>query len=92
MNITVDFIKENYNRNFGSDYSNLICGKFLLTSLCCYLKKKCSIQIRYDDFVWWLATNFDIDSLSYVREQIDCAYKNYEHEKKLSSILQKELS
>lgn len=63
-------IKEIYEQINGLDYFNLICGKFLLTSLACYLRKVIGMRIDNDDLKWSLTTNFDISKLDYVKMRI----------------------
>lgn len=52
----------------GDDYSDFICGKFLLTSLSCHLRKIIRYKFSNDDFRWFLINNFDISKLDYVKE------------------------
>lgn len=59
-----------YEAENGQDYFNLICGKFLLTSLMCHIRKKVGQTIRMDDFKWFLTSEFDIVGLKYVKERI----------------------
>ena len=54
----------------GNDYFNLICGKFLFDSLCCYLRKVLGSKINKEDFKWHLVNNFDISKLDYVKDAI----------------------
>ena len=63
-------IIEIYEHENGDDYYNLICGKFLLTSLECYLRKITGVRIDSDDFRWSLVTNFDISKLDFVKMKI----------------------
>lgn len=55
----------------GQDYCSLICGKFLLTSLKCYLHNIVEVNFRDNDLRWYLINNFDVDELDYVREGIN---------------------
>lgn len=54
----------------GDNYFNLICGKFLFDSLCCYLRNITNSKFNKADFKWYLINNFDISTLSYVKEAI----------------------
>lgn len=54
----------------GDDYSNFICGKFLLTSLYCHLRNIVNCKFRTEDFRWYLVNNFDISKLDYVKEAL----------------------
>lgn len=64
-------IKEEYNAIYGESYFELICGKFLLRSLYAYLENKISKKnIDFKVLEWDLIRNFDINKLSYVKEQV----------------------
>lgn len=54
----------------GDDYFNLICGKFLLDSLYCYLRKITGSKFDKEDFEWTLVNNFDISKLDYIKNKI----------------------
>ena len=68
--VRIQEIAERYENENGSDYFNLICGKFLLTSLGCYLRKKTSKRIDNDILKWNLINGFDISKLDYVKNRI----------------------
>lgn len=63
----IDELKHIYQNINGQDYFNLICGKFLLDSLCCYLRKILGSKYDFDDFEWHLVNHFDISKLDYVK-------------------------
>ncbi len=67
-------IDEDYKKIYGEDYFNLICGKFLFTSLVSYIKTKLkpptNSTIYNDDFQWHLVSNFDVSSLNYLKDAI----------------------
>ncbi|PER69234.1 DUF4435 domain-containing protein [Bacillus cereus] len=63
-------IKEKYIDINGEDFFNLICGKFLLDSLCCYLRVIIESKFNHDDFKWHLINHFDISKLDYVKDSI----------------------
>lgn len=63
-------IVTNYEAINGDDYSNFICGKFLLTSLYCHLRNIVNCKFRTEDFRWYLVNNFDISKLDYVKEAL----------------------
>lgn len=63
-------IVADYERLNGDDYSNFICGKFLLKSLCCHLRNIGSCKFKIEDFRWYLVNNFDISRLDYVKEAL----------------------
>ena len=54
----------------GDNYFNLICGKFLLDSLYCYLRNITESKFNKEDFEWTLVNNFDISKLDYIKNQI----------------------
>ena len=59
-----------YEKINGDDYSNFICGKFLLKSLYCHLRNIANKKFSTDDFKWYLVNNFDISKLNYIKETI----------------------
>lgn len=63
-------IAKKYNRINGRDYYNLICGKFLLTSLYCHVRNVIGKKFDSNDLRWHLINNFEIASLNYVKESI----------------------
>lgn len=69
-NAQIQEIATAYERENGQDYFNLICGKFLITSLTCYLKKKANKTLQKDQLKWFLTTHFDVTKLSYVKDRI----------------------
>lgn len=54
----------------GDDYFNLICGKFLFDSLCCYIRNLIEQKFEKEDFKWHLVNHFDISKLDYVKDII----------------------
>lgn len=54
----------------GNDYFNLICGKFLLDSLCCYIRKIIKSKFEKEDFKFHLVNHFDISKLDYLKKAI----------------------
>jgi hypothetical protein len=62
-------IKE-YEKINGSDYFNLICGKFLFDSLYFYLRAIVGSKFSKDDLRWHLINHFDVSKLDYVKEKI----------------------
>lgn len=66
----IDTIDRAYKQENGSDYYNLICGKFLLTSLECYLRTITKERINNNDFRWHLVNNFDVEKLAFIRQAI----------------------
>ena len=59
-----------YEAENGSDYFNLICGKFLLTSLMCHIRNKTGQKFKIDNLKWFLTNQFDIVRLNYIKERI----------------------
>lgn len=63
-----------YERKFeiilSGDTTRLVCGKYLLASLSNYLREKANVTFREDDFVYFLASFFDIKSLDFVKDRI----------------------
>lgn len=64
-------VYESLNRN---DYYNLICGKFLFSSLTKYLETICSKKLDAKMFEWDLVRNFEISKLDYVKLRIIDSY------------------
>lgn len=65
--IEIDNIYKSIN---GLNYYNLICGKFLFNSLCCYLRKIIRSTFNKEDFKWHLINHFDISKLDYIKNII----------------------
>ena len=63
----IDIIYKSIN---GNDYFNLICGKFLLDSLCAYLRNLFKETFNKEEFKWHLINHFDISKLDYVKNAI----------------------
>ena len=63
-------IREQYQIANGEDYYNLICGKFLFSSLHKYIESLCKKQIDFKQFQWHMVLNFDIAKLDYIKERI----------------------
>lgn len=66
----IEEIKNEYISKNGNDFYNLICGKFLITSLCAYIRSITSEKFRISDFEWHLINNFDISKLEYIKKRI----------------------
>lgn len=64
-------IKTKYIDINGDDFFNLICGKFLLDSLCCYVREIVGSAINNYDFKWHLINHFDVTKLNYVKYSIE---------------------
>lgn len=74
-NSSICSISEKYESINGEDYYNLICGKFLISSLKSCIKnllsrEKLMTNIYDQDFENQLASYCDIDKLSYVKDKI----------------------
>ena len=72
----IEDIKTIYEMKNGTDYSGFICGKFLMTSLYVYLKSKIKKNFTKDEMRWTLICNFDVSSLSFIRERVESIYQN----------------
>ena len=59
-----------YEQTYGTDFFYFICGKFLFTSLKCYIRSIIKMPIRDEDFKWFLVNSFDINKLDYVRNAL----------------------
>ena len=70
LDTELQLIKKEYELNNGEDYYNLICGKFLLTSLQTYLLTVCNGKLNFQSFKWDLIRNFEINKLEYIKEII----------------------
>ncbi len=66
----IDEIDEIYKSINGNDYFNLICGKFLLDSLCAYLRNLFKTSYNKEEFKWHLINHFDITKLDYIKNTI----------------------
>lgn len=66
----IDEIDRLYKSINGEDYFNLICGKFLLDSLCAYLRRLFKTTFVKEQFIWHLINNFDVTKLNYVKDII----------------------
>lgn len=67
-------IVQAYKSIYGEEYLNLICGKFLFTSLYCHLRAIIKRPFEKDDLRWYLIEHFDISCLSFVKDKI-CSVK-----------------
>lgn len=66
----INEIDELYKSINGNDYFNLICGKFLLDSLCAYLRNIFKTTFNKEEFKWHLINHFDISKLDYIKNAI----------------------
>jgi hypothetical protein len=66
----INEINDKYISINGNDHFNLICGKFLLDSLCAYLRNLFKATFSKDEFKWHLINHFDITKLDYVKNAI----------------------
>lgn len=64
-------MKNTYKEIYNEDKSKIICGKFLITSLCCHIRKVTKSKFKTDDFIWDSVQHFDIRKLDYVKERIE---------------------
>lgn len=67
----IEEMKNTYKEIYNEDKSKIICGKFLITSLCCHIRKVTNSKFKIDDFIWNSVQYFDIRKLDYVKERIE---------------------
>ncbi len=73
-------IENDYRMVYGNSYFELICGKFLLHSLYCYLLSLLERRNLDKNLLEWdLIRNFDINKLSYVKDRIDALCGKIKH-------------
>lgn len=72
----IEEIIQKYVEIHGTDYSYLICGKFLFFCLKNYIHHIVDKAINDNNLRWWLIYHFDIEKLSYVRDRINAVYPN----------------
>lgn len=71
----LSIIRNEYMAINGEDYFNIICGKFLLSSLNKYVASICKKPLDFVQFKWHLVLNFDITKLNYMKDRIDILCK-----------------
>ena len=72
----IEEIVHKYLEIHGTNYSYLICGKFLFFCLKNYIHHIVDKAINDNTLRWWLIYHFDIEKLSYVRDRINVVYPN----------------
>lgn len=65
-----DLYKRKFETILFGDTTRLVCGKYLLASLSNYLRVKANVTFKEDDFVYFLASFFDIKTLDFVKDKI----------------------
>lgn len=60
-------IKLRYSELYTSNFE-LICGKFLMDSLTCYIRSITKTNVQNTIFRWQLLTNFNIEKLEYLKD------------------------
>lgn len=70
ISLAIYDIKRKYEKINGNNYFNLICGKFLMTSLYRHILHITKSSFREDDFRWGLICYFDISKLDYLKNKI----------------------
>lgn len=68
--IKYDLYKRKFETILSGDTTKLVCGKYLLASLSNYLREKADVRFKEDDFIYFLASFFDIKTLDFVKERI----------------------
>ncbi|NLQ55656.1 DUF4435 domain-containing protein [Streptococcus mutans] len=76
FNRVMQEIIQKYHSVYGKEYYNLICGKYLFTSLTKYIQgilksNSAKTTIEYNDFKWGCINSFDISKLDYIKDIID---------------------
>lgn len=59
-----------YDNIYSDNGYNLICGKFLFESLYCHIRRITGKKFRKEDLRWDLVCNFNVTSLSYLKEKV----------------------
>ena len=77
----IDDIEEKCKIVYGDDFSCLICGKFLISSLFSYLTSIGVNKANKQEFEWWLINNINISKLSYLADSIKDIITNTEKDK-----------
>lgn len=65
-----DLYKRKFETILFGDTTRLVCGKYLLASLSNYLREKAKVTFKEEDFIYFLASSFDIKMLDFVKERI----------------------
>lgn len=68
--IKYDLYKSKFETILFGDTTRLVCGKYLLASLSKYLREKAKVSFKEDDFIYFLASSFDIKTLDFVKNRI----------------------
>lgn len=68
--VKYDLYKRKFETILSGDTTKLVCGKYLLASLSNYLREKAKVTFKEDDFIYFLASFFDIKTLDFVKERI----------------------
>lgn len=76
FNRVMQEIIQKYHSFYGKEYYNLICGKYLFTSLTKYIQgilksNHARTTIETNDFKWGCINSFDISKLDYIKDMID---------------------
>lgn len=67
----IDKLEKKYISIYENDFWRLICGKFMLKSLMCYLRSKKITSISEDELRWWLISNVNISKLQFLYDLIN---------------------
>lgn len=76
IDLDIESIKGIYEEINGNDYSGLICGKFLLTSLFVYLEGKTKRNFYKDELRWSLICDINCSKLEFLKNRVDFLCKN----------------
>lgn len=66
-----DIYKQRFQECLEGDKSRLICGKYLIASLACYLRKRTKVTFKEDDFRYYLVGEFGIRKLGFLKRKIE---------------------
>ena len=66
-----DLYEKRFKTILSGDTSRLVCGKYLLASLSKYLREKAGVTFKEDDFIYYLASSFDIKTLDFIKKRIE---------------------
>ena len=75
-------LEDKYISIYGNDFWRLICGKFMLKSLMCYLRAKNIKPIKEDELRWWLISNMNMSRLQFLFDLINTIVSRHQLDSK----------